>query len=800
MQYIPGVGLDAVIAQLKGVTSDNSVEKSQGSAVTTLDHRGDEPLSPTDAVQCLLAGVYATDTGVEMDRSQLKLTSTSTERGDDTQISADTAVTPVLVSPRPVSPAYGERNYWPGLARIGLQVAEALAHAHAQGTLHRDIKPGNLLLDRQGTVWVTDFGLAKAMAHEALSQSGEVVGTLRYMAPEQLAGSCDARSDIYALGLTLYELLTLQPAFTDTDHNQLIQKVSSATPVPPRKLRPAIPRDLETIVLKAISRDPLHRYQNAESLAEDLRRYLDDRPILARRVGPIERTWRWSRRNPAIAALSLLLLGVVLGSFATISWKWRDAEQENRRAEANLSLALDSMDQVVERFASTWMSHPAEPQGEDVDADFRMVVSASTAAVLEDALQFYGQFAEQNATTPRLQHDTASAHRRIGEIHHRLGQYDKAGRAFRQAIEIFDKQLVQSPGDPHLSTEKAATLNQLGEVYIALGEHSFAKQYFERARRQLSDSAHDGSDSRFELARTFHNLGGAAWMQRRPSSSAQHHHHALDLLKQLVHENPAKAQYRLALARSYRRCSQFADSGKRETDAAKYRSQAISILEDLVRDFPRVPDYQCELSETLEMASGNLEKSEHQHDAEIQLCRAVDLARGVADQYPTIPRYRASLARALRSRGSLLSDANCAEEAVRDYREAVGLDKSLCEDFPTIPVYSFFLSRSSHEFGDVLRDAGDLSESRVYLTEAVEFQRKYLAFRPESKFGRGMLAVRLESLAKTLEKLGEHDEAAKCTSQADEIRNVLQRRMKKWRRPEKPPMRPPIDKHTHSRS
>src|SRR4051794_36196715 len=143
------------------------------------------------------------------------------------------------------------------VARIGMQVADALAYAASQGILHRDIKPSNLLLDETGDVWVTDFGLAKAESDgDNLTHSGDIVGTLRYMAPERFNGQGDLRSDVYSLGLTLYELLTLRPAFDATDRHRLVKQVMHHEPVRPRKLNPGVPRDLETVVLKAVARDP----------------------------------------------------------------------------------------------------------------------------------------------------------------------------------------------------------------------------------------------------------------------------------------------------------------------------------------------------------------------------------------------------------------------------------------------------------------------------------------------------------------------------------------------------------------
>ncbi len=224
-------------------------------------------------------------------------------------------------------------EYCRSVARIGLQVAEGLAYAHKQGILHRDIKPSNLLLDLQGTVWVTDFGLAKGEDAEELTETGDIIGTIRYMAPERFEGTSLPQSDVYALGMTLYEILTLQPAFGDSNRAQLIQRILHEEPPAPRKLDPRIPRDLETVVLKAIAHDSSHRYATAADFAEDLRRFLADRPIRARRSRLPERLWRWCRRNPAVASLiaviALLLLFVAIGSSLS-AWSLRAAERNAR--------------------------------------------------------------------------------------------------------------------------------------------------------------------------------------------------------------------------------------------------------------------------------------------------------------------------------------------------------------------------------------------------------------------------------------------------------------------------------------
>jgi serine/threonine protein kinase len=229
------------------------------------------------------------------------------------------------------------RSFYRSVAHIGRQVAAGLAYAHTRGIVHRDIKPSNLLLDTQGVVWITDFGLAKA-SDDRLTATGDILGTIRYMAPERFRGEGDGRADVYALGLTLYELLTLRPAFDSLDRLQLIEQIKAEDPPRLRALDPRIPRDLETIVLKAIHKDSKDRYPSAHALGEDLRPFLATEPIRARQVSATERFGRWCKRNPVVAGLraATLLLLAAVAAVASVDYV-REAAQRvlDEAAEIN---------------------------------------------------------------------------------------------------------------------------------------------------------------------------------------------------------------------------------------------------------------------------------------------------------------------------------------------------------------------------------------------------------------------------------------------------------------------------------
>jgi WD40 repeat protein/serine/threonine protein kinase len=326
MQFIQGLALDEVLAELKKLRQARQAPATAAQDTPQGGRVGE--VSAADVAQALLTGAFAPHEAASRGRQPPEETESPPKEDASVRLPGSSGHSSLSES---------GRQYWESVARVGIQVAEALAYAHGQGTLHRDVKPSNLLLDTRDTVWVTDFGLAKAQDGEDLTNTGDIVGTLRYMAPERFAGQSDARSDVYALGLTLYELLTLRSAFEAADRHRLIDQVKNEEPPRPRKLDPGVPRDLETVVLKAMAKEPGHRYQAAAELAEDLRRFVEDKPIRARPVSAAERLWRWCRRNPAVAGLTgaVGLLLVVLGRAGREADRQANAGREaDRQANA----------------------------------------------------------------------------------------------------------------------------------------------------------------------------------------------------------------------------------------------------------------------------------------------------------------------------------------------------------------------------------------------------------------------------------------------------------------------------------
>ncbi len=300
-------------------------------------------------------------------------------------------------------------SFFRRVAALGVTAAEALEHAHQVGVVHRDIKPANLLLDVQGNLWITDFGLATAQNDVGLTISGEILGTLRYMSPEQALakrGMIDHRTDVYSLGVTLYELLTLERLFDGRDRQELLQQIALVEPRPPRLIDRTIPVELETILLKAIAKSPSERYLSAQDLADDLRRFLNDQPIRARRPSLLDRAVKWSRRHrPLVAsAAALVVLGLAALSVSTVLVA-RAYDRERAKGQE----ARDSFHQA-RRAVDTLIQIGEEELGD------KPHLESVRKRLLEAALAYYQEFIEQRRDDPNAQAELATTHDRVKRI------------------------------------------------------------------------------------------------------------------------------------------------------------------------------------------------------------------------------------------------------------------------------------------------------------------------------------------------------------------------------------------------
>ncbi|MGP0068379.1 MAG: protein kinase domain-containing protein, partial [Isosphaeraceae bacterium] len=416
-------------------------------------------------------------------------------------------------------------DHWRFVARVGIQAAEALQYAHEQGILHRDIKPANLLIDEHQVAWITDFGLAKLVGGDDLTNSGDIIGTLRYLAPEALRGQTDHRSDIYSLGLTLYELLTLQPPFGDLSPSELLRCVTEEQPARPRTLDGSIPLDLETIILKATAREPGDRYATATALAEDLRSFLDDRPIQARRAGPIERFARWARRNKMVAAMTCVAAATLLVA-TIVGWSLYAARSRALElADNNVAMCLATLQDLFEtladrgEFGPVFAGQGPGPHPGDLGPSHDRPgphppapdITENDAALYQTILEFYDKFAARNETS-RLQGEAAKAHRKVAALYRRLGRDDKADEAHDRATRRFEELLARYPNSAEYRFEMARTYamddqDSSGSILPKRVELGMRRALV--LVRQLAEESPDRLDYVMAMARWKARLGAA---------------------------------------------------------------------------------------------------------------------------------------------------------------------------------------------------------------------------------------------------------------------------------------------------
>ena len=689
-------------------------------------------------------------------------------------------------------------HYWQSVARIGLQAADALSYAHSLKTLHRDIKPANLLLDTQGTVWLADFGLAKAAQSEDISLSKDLVGTLRYMAPEQFRGNTDHRSDIYSLGLTLYELLALRPAYAETDHSRLMQRIAEGPPPAPGSASGEIPRDLETIILKAISHDVNQRYQSAVAMADDLRCFLEDRPIRARRVGPAERLARWCRRNKALAGLtgtSLFLL-VLVAATASIGYvRTKNALQgealERAKAEANANLAMEALDRMFERFSPSRIRVLPQPSVDGAIAvPSSPILSKEAAALLEEMLPFYDRLAQQTGNDDKLRAGTAEANRRVAAIRQRLGQFDEAVKAYGRAIALFDELLTRSSANPVFKVEVAQIKNELGRLYTSRRQFSEAREAHLAALTLLQA---DGSlpsapeKLRFELARTYYFLG----TQERPlpaadprqgdrpaqGSDAQRDNlaKAVVLLNAMPTAPDANPEYQHLLALCYLEGAAAGETRSREAKGGAER--AMEILESLVQAYPNDPDYAFDLSEAyarIQIPRPPI-PPETQRMIEDRFGKSLALLEKLVTEHPDIPDFLAAEARMHDKLGAFHRQMERWSEAEQNFRKAIAIQSALVKQFPDVPYYGIWMATFRIALGDTLIRQDLAPQAVVELEAALTSLSRELERRPEMPRPRDLLAVGYSKLAIALRQTGQKERAEEAARTAEEERSAARR-------------------------
>jgi tetratricopeptide (TPR) repeat protein len=708
------------------------------------------------------------------------------------------------------------------IAEMIAQAADALEHAHSLGIVHRDVKPGNLLLDQSGHLWVTDFGLARFGNDAGLTMTGDLVGTLRYMSPEQALakhGLVDIRTDVYSLGASLYEFLTLRPAVDGVDKEEVLNSIVFSDPVPPRKRDRSIPTELGTVALKALSKNPNERYLTAGGLADDLRAWLDDRPIRAKRPTIAQRVRKWSRRHQPVVWAAATIALVALAASAVLLWREKHWTQEayetlaaeQKKTQAALQAELkrrkqtrDALDALSSQVVQDWMAKQtklspdqmrlleqslkdyeelASDTGQDEESRFGVAdahrrVGAirslfrdtkGAQAAWERSRELYAALAADFPLVPGYRQGLALSQRNLGYLFHDTGRVRQAEEAYGQALAIEEQLAADFPAVPEYRRDLAASLRNLGRLLDAADRGNQAEEAFLRAvaiQTRLAADFPAVPAYRHELATTLSNLGALLNTLGRNREAEQAYGRALAIQARLAADFPSAAENRDSLASSHMRLAQLLKEMGQTKEAEGALVQAVGIRKQLAADYPTVPGYRQFLAISHNNIGILFENSNRHREAEDAYAQAVAIQKQLAADFPTVPDYREDLARSLTNQGLLLKKMDRTPAAEDAYGQALALRKQLAADFPAVQGYRQGLAITHNNLGNLLQDAGRLDKAVEAYREALTIHQALAADFPSVPDYHNAAAGTMVNLGRVLRTLGDPHAARQLLDEA----------------------------------
>jgi tetratricopeptide (TPR) repeat protein len=716
-------------------------------------------------------------------------------------------------------------------AHLVEQLTRAMAVAHQHRIIHRDLKPRNILLADSGAAKIADFGLAKKLDDPGLTHTRVVIGTPNYMPPEQARGDMSAvgpLADVYALGAILYELLTGRPPFVGASTEQVLAQVTGQEPVPPRRLQPQLPRDLETIALCCLQKEPGRRYASAAALADDLRRFQAGEPIVARPVGRLERAWKWARRRPAVASLSAALVLAVAVGFALVTWKWlqerqarelaqlkeREAElagarerqakeQESaarKRAEANEAREAKARDE--ERQAKVNESKARQEAEKQRDLALKYFARAQDAVrqmltevsenddllkneprfelvrkkLLEKALGYYQEFLQEKSNDPALRLATAIAYRDVGAMHGQLGSKEEAEKAHRASVDIVKRLCAEYPREAAYRQELAMDYYNLGLLLLQTGRLPEAERLWLEARdlcEQLAKESPTVSGHWHYLATISSALGNLLRDTSRLPEAETRFRQAIKVNQLLVKEFPTAAEHRDNLAQSCNNLALLLHTTGKLLEAEDLFRQSIKLQQDLAADFPRVAAYRHGVAVACSNLGAMLDEAGRLDEAEKLLRLARDLDLEVVRDFPSVARYRQSLAHSCTNLAYLLRRTGRSQEAEKLLHQALELREQLAAEFPTVVEHRKDLANVCHNFAQLLDDTERFAEAEKLFGQAQVLRQQLVDDYPAVAEYRMDLANTCNSLATVFYATSRLPQAEKLYRQALQLRQQL---------------------------
>jgi serine/threonine protein kinase len=599
-------------------------------------------------------------------------------------------------------------------------LARAMHYAHQRGVVHRDLKPANILLATPapdgssmapastfGIPKVTDFGLAKRMDVDlGQTQTGAILGTPSYMAPEQAGGrirEIGPCTDIYALGAILYDLLTGRPPFKANTLADTLRQVQMTEPVSPGRLQPQVPRDLATICLKCLNKEPKKRYETSLELAEDLGRFLAGEPIRARPASTFERAYKWSKRRPALAAL----IGVSVACFVAMgvggwytAWSLYDAnvriraaneiaEGERAKAEASLGQALEAIDGVLTQVS--------------VDLAEVPLMEKPRIKLLNKALDLFQHLHREDQKTAKARFQSARAHERRGEVQALFDDLKESERAYQQAESGLKELVADAPTQPEFRAELARTEHNEGLLFRKKGLVNDAERAFAEAIRLRSELAKEyPEDPRYlsDLSQSTYWLGTTlARMRGRYKEAEDKYRSAIEIQKQLLAQkinqpdaNELLRDYARDQARMLNNLGILLRQTQRNATAIKTFQEAVQIQDELAAKNKDIPTIRREQARSLSNLAVAQWQAGERTTALETFSRATQLLANLIRDFPSVPAYRDELATVYLAQGVSLRIVEQPDEAEQAFRKSLAIHEELVREFPAVPDYQLKLS------------------------------------------------------------------------------------------------------------
>lgn len=640
------------------------------------------------------------------------------------------------------------------VARLGIQAAEALHAAHEIGIVHRDVKPSNLLLDDQGKLWITDFGLARCRENPGLTQTGDILGTMRYTSPEQALGRTalvDERSDLYSLGLTLYELATLNHPADEISDVQLLFDRNRPPVKPLRHWNRNIPRDFETIVLKCMSEFPHERYNTARDLADDLARFLDGRPIVASPPSMLSRVGKWAKRRrgvvyAAAAVLVLAACGLVANNVLL--------SRETAAKDTALIHAKESLRDFGRSVDVIWMKYADQLDG---------VPGADSVreSMVNDCIQLYRKFERQAIDDPSLAPDMATSYGQLSKMYDKLGNRTAAMENADKAHRIWQDQVKREPANREYMRNLALCENNLGLLIAGDGPSAEGLELLRKASETQAALQADNpnwSEIADDLAATHNNIGLLLSRTDAKVEAVKEFQAAIAINQTRAKSDDSDETAIRTLAATYNNLASVNEATDPKAAASAYQ-KAIENQRSLMERFPTNRIYQSDIARTYNNLGYLSSRNKDWSGAESCFANAIRVQENLVKGSPLSHSYRRELAVSCNNLGMAQSRANRLTEADVSFQKAAKLQDVLLKAHPSD--VSILSNQGSvwNNLGMLYDRQKRLPEAATAYEQAIEFQRRALDGSQSSDAIRVLLGKHYFNYARNLAAQARYNDA-----------------------------------------